>query len=136
MLMTLRPLSLIILAAKHISVPTASKLRVHDNSHKLRFKSTTSTARKMSRNITVTFLGTTSGGGPTETRNCSSLVVEPLGDGSLWMVDCAEGTVRQFALQPFNRNTENRRLRVSQVSKIFVTHMHDVSEAVSVPVGR
>ncbi|KAI0357300.1 hypothetical protein OH77DRAFT_1422895, partial [Trametes cingulata] len=78
----------------------------------------------MSRNITVTFLGTTSGGGPTETRNCSNLVVEPLGDGSLWMVDCAEGTVRQFALQPFNRNTENRRLRVSQVSKIFVTHMH------------
>ncbi|KAI0357292.1 hypothetical protein OH77DRAFT_1399539, partial [Trametes cingulata] len=78
----------------------------------------------MSRNITVTFLGTTSGGGPTETRNCSSLVVEPLGDGSLWMVDCAEGTVRQFAQQPFNRNTENRRLRVSQVSKIFITHMH------------
>ncbi|KAI0357296.1 hypothetical protein OH77DRAFT_1399381, partial [Trametes cingulata] len=78
----------------------------------------------MSRNITVTFLGTTSGGGPTETRNCSSLVVEPLGDGSLWMVDCAEGTVRQFTLQPFNRNTENRRLRVSQVSKIFITHMH------------
>ncbi|OSD02216.1 hypothetical protein PYCCODRAFT_1411075 [Trametes coccinea BRFM310] len=78
----------------------------------------------MSRNITVTFLGTTSGGGPTETRNCSSLVVEPLGDGQLWMVDCAEGTVRQFALQPYRSNVEQRRLRVSQVNKIFITHMH------------
>lgn len=38
----------------------------------------------LANNITVTFLGTTSGGGPTETRNCSSLVVDALGDGSLW----------------------------------------------------
>jgi len=39
---------------------------------------------KMTQNITVTFLGTGSGGGPTKTRNCSSLVVDMLGDGSLW----------------------------------------------------
>ncbi|CCM05233.1 uncharacterized protein FIBRA_07443 [Fibroporia radiculosa] len=38
----------------------------------------------MSHKIAVTFLGTTSGGGPSETRNCSSLVIDPLGDGSLW----------------------------------------------------
>ena len=39
----------------------------------------------MSRNISVHFLGTTSGGGPTETRNCSSLVVDPFGgSGQLW----------------------------------------------------
>ncbi|KZT64530.1 hypothetical protein DAEQUDRAFT_769650 [Daedalea quercina L-15889] len=38
----------------------------------------------MSHDITVTFLGTASGGGPTETRNCSSLVVDALGDQSLW----------------------------------------------------
>ena len=35
-------------------------------------------------NMVVTFLGTTSGGGPTETRNCSSLVVDPAGSGYLW----------------------------------------------------
>ncbi|KAI0942742.1 hypothetical protein AcW1_003294 [Taiwanofungus camphoratus] len=75
----------------------------------------------MSHDIIVTFLGTTSGGGPTDTRNCSSLVIEPLGDGSLWMVDCAEGTVRQFALQPFH---DARRLKMSKISKIFITHMH------------
>ncbi|KAI0641570.1 beta-lactamase-like protein [Trametes meyenii] len=77
----------------------------------------------MAANITVTFLGTTSGGGPTETRNCSSLVVEPLGDRSLWMVDCAEGTVRQFAQQP-NPGGNSFRLRLSQVNKILITHMH------------
>ena len=38
----------------------------------------------MSSNISLTFLGTTSGGGPTETRNCSSLVLDALGNGSLW----------------------------------------------------
>ncbi|EIW53109.1 uncharacterized protein TRAVEDRAFT_175259 [Trametes versicolor FP-101664 SS1] len=79
----------------------------------------------MSLNINLTFLGTTSGGGPSESRNCSSLVVDPLGDGSLWstyLVDCAEGTVRQFAQQP--QRGDYRKLRISQVSKIFITHMH------------
>ena len=38
----------------------------------------------MSRDITVHFIGTTSGGGPTETRNCSSLVVDMFGNGQLW----------------------------------------------------
>ncbi|KZT05689.1 uncharacterized protein LAESUDRAFT_726614 [Laetiporus sulphureus 93-53] len=77
--------------------------------------------RKMSQDITVTFLGTTSGGGPSETRNCSSLVLDPLPDGSLWMVDCAEGTVRQFAQQPWR---DYRKVKIMRVNKIFVTHMH------------
>ncbi|KAI0706969.1 beta-lactamase-like protein [Earliella scabrosa] len=76
----------------------------------------------MSHEITVTFIGTTSGGGPTETRNCSSLVVDALGNGSLWMVDCAEGTVRQIISQPTRQGQP--RVRLSRVSKIFITHMH------------
>ncbi|KAI0787267.1 beta-lactamase-like protein [Fomes fomentarius] len=75
----------------------------------------------MSHDITVTFIGTTSGGGPSETRNCSSLVVDAVGNGDLWMVDCAEGTVRQFIQQPSRGQT---RLRLGRVSKIFITHMH------------
>ena len=38
----------------------------------------------MAQDISVTFLGTSSGGGPTKSRNCSSLVVDMLGDGTLW----------------------------------------------------
>jgi hypothetical protein len=34
--------------------------------------------------MTVCFLGTNSGGGPTPSRNCSSLVADIVGDGSLW----------------------------------------------------
>ncbi|KAF7338487.1 Ribonuclease Z [Mycena venus] len=75
----------------------------------------------MSRAMTVTFLGTCSGGGPNESRNCSSLVVDCLHDGSLWMVDCAEGTTRQFAFQP--PNTPNW-LKANSVTKMFITHMH------------
>ena len=44
---------------------------------------------KMAQDIMVTFLGTSSGGGPTKTRNCSSLVVDMLGDGSLWSAYCS-----------------------------------------------
>lgn len=42
----------------------------------------------MTHDIMVTFLGTGSGGGPTKTRNCSSLVVDMLGNGSLWSAYC------------------------------------------------
>ena len=44
----------------------------------------TNGSAEMTRDIMVTFLGTGSGGGPTKTRNCSSLVVDVLGNGSLW----------------------------------------------------
>ncbi|KAJ7504636.1 beta-lactamase-like protein [Mycena galericulata] len=75
----------------------------------------------MAHPMTVTFLGTCSGGGPNESRNCSSLVVDCLRDGSLWMVDCAEGTTRQFAFQPTDAPM---RLKPQSVSKLFITHMH------------
>ncbi|CAK5279563.1 unnamed protein product [Mycena citricolor] len=71
--------------------------------------------------MNVTFLGTSSGGGPSESRNCSSLVLDCLlRDGKLWMVDCAEGTTRQFAFQPQGSPW----LKAASVSKMFVTHMH------------
>lgn len=43
---------------------------------------------RMAQDITVTFLGTSSGGGPTKSRNCSSLVVDMVGDGTLWSAYC------------------------------------------------
>ncbi|KAK7023767.1 ribonuclease Z, partial [Favolaschia claudopus] len=78
-------------------------------------------ALAMARTMSVTFMGTCSGGGPTESRNCSSLVLELLRDGSLWMVDCAEGTTRQFAFQPPDTP---QWLKSNRVKKMFVTHMH------------
>ncbi|KAI0259442.1 beta-lactamase-like protein [Gloeopeniophorella convolvens] len=70
----------------------------------------------------VTFLGTSSGGGPVESRNCSSLVVDAVGNGTLWMVDCGEGTLRQFSLQPMKGGHQT--VRESDLHKIFITHMH------------
>lgn len=95
----------------------------------------------MSQWMTATFLGTSSGGGPTESRNCSSLVLDVVGDGSLWsipfhtyggyrptddttVVDCAEGTLRQFAFQPQPPKDVGKVLKASHIDKIFVTHMH------------
>ncbi|KAJ7273464.1 beta-lactamase-like protein [Mycena haematopus] len=76
----------------------------------------------MARPMTVTFLGTCSGGGPNESRNCSSLVLDcGLRNGSLWMVDCAEGTTRQFAFQPPDTPSW---LKPHSVTKMFITHMH------------
>ena len=97
----------------------------------------------MSQWMSAGFLGTSSGGGPSESRNCSSLVLDIVGDGSLWstylfspraqitfdrltsdlrfiVVDGAEGTLRQFSLQPEG----SRVFQVAKVNKIFVTHMH------------
>ncbi|KAK2460529.1 hypothetical protein APHAL10511_006999 [Amanita phalloides] len=74
----------------------------------------------MGDDMSITFLGTSSGGGPTRPRNCSSLVCNMFSDGSLWMVDCAEGTTRQFHFQP-DRYTN---VRASKVTKLFITHLH------------
>ncbi|KAH9058070.1 beta-lactamase-like protein [Lactarius vividus] len=93
--------------------------------------------------MSATFLGTSSGGGPTESRNCSSLVLDVVGDGSLWsthlspcaqieidwltsdsrftVIDGAEGTLRQFSLQP---EGGGKFIQVAKVNKIFITHMH------------
>ncbi|TDL22426.1 hypothetical protein BD410DRAFT_723115 [Rickenella mellea] len=70
-------------------------------------------------NMSLTFLGTSSGGGPSESRSCSSLVLDIHAHGKLWMVDCAEGTLRQFAFLP-----KDNRLKVVDVTKVFITHMH------------
>lgn len=75
----------------------------------------------MARNMHVIFIGTSSGGGPSLSRNCSSIVADLIGDGSLWMVDCAEGTLRQFQTQPRGNQP---RLRAMKITKLFVTHMH------------
>lgn len=92
----------------------------------------------------VTFLGTCSGGGPTLARNCSSLVVRALKDDTLWstlivliahtlavtfraVVDCAEGTARQFLFQPYTPSRNNPKLY--RLSKIFITHMHGTPAA-------
>ncbi|EAU88134.1 hypothetical protein CC1G_03806 [Coprinopsis cinerea okayama7 len=72
------------------------------------------------QNLSLMFLGTASGGGPSETRNCSSLLCDFMDDLSLWLVDCAEGTLRQFQFQP----QEGFKYRANRVTKIFITHMH------------
>ncbi|KAH9049782.1 beta-lactamase-like protein [Lactarius deliciosus] len=78
----------------------------------------------MSQWMSAIFLGTSSGGGPTESRNCSSLVLDVVGDGSLWMIDGAEGTLRQFSLQPEGGGGRSIRVQAGKVNKIFITHMH------------
>ena len=62
----------------------------------------------------VTFLGTSSGV-PTRARNVSAVALRLPQRAELWLFDCGEGTQHQFL---------RSELRVSQLSRIFVTHMH------------
>jgi ribonuclease Z len=62
----------------------------------------------------ITFLGTSSGV-PTRSRNVSSVALRLIQRGELWLFDCGEGTQHQFLRSD---------LRVSQLRRIFVTHMH------------
>ena len=62
----------------------------------------------------VTFLGTSSGV-PTRGRNVSSVVLRLPQRSELWLFDCGEGTQHQFLRSD---------LRVSQLRRIFITHMH------------
>ena len=62
----------------------------------------------------VTFLGTSSGV-PTLSRNVSAMVLKPPQKSDLWLFDCGEGTQHQFI---------RSNLKLSQVKKIFITHMH------------
>ncbi|KAJ7632359.1 beta-lactamase-like protein [Roridomyces roridus] len=73
---------------------------------------------EMAQAMTVHFLGTSSGGGPSESRNCSSLVVDCLKTGQLWSIT---GTTRQFAFQPHDTPLW---LKPQNVSKMFITHLH------------
>lgn len=62
----------------------------------------------------ITFLGTSSGV-PTRSRNVSSIALRLPQRAELWLFDCGEGTQHQFLRSD---------LKVSQISRIFVTHMH------------
>ncbi|MFQ6538351.1 MULTISPECIES: ribonuclease Z [Aphanothece] len=62
----------------------------------------------------VTFLGTSSGV-PTRSRNVSGVALRLPQRSELWLFDCGEGTQHQFL---------RSELRVSQLRRIFVTHMH------------
>jgi ribonuclease Z len=64
--------------------------------------------------VQVTFLGTSSGV-PTHSRNVSAVAVRLPQRADLWLFDCGEGTQHQFL---------RSELRVSQLRRIFVTHMH------------
>ena len=62
----------------------------------------------------VTFLGTSSGI-PTRNRNVSAMALRLPQRSELWLFDCGEGTQHQFLRSD---------LRLSQLKKIFITHMH------------
>lgn len=73
----------------------------------------TTLQRDMPATVSLTFLGTSAGGGPTPSRGCSSTAISI--NGIIWLVDCAEGTQRQML---------HAKLKVGKVQKIFVTHLH------------
>ncbi|MEA5598879.1 ribonuclease Z [Rivularia sp. UHCC 0363] len=62
----------------------------------------------------ITFLGTSSGV-PTRSRNVSSVALRLPQRAELWLFDCGEGTQHQLLRSD---------LKMSQLSRIFVTHMH------------
>lgn len=62
----------------------------------------------------ITFLGTSSGV-PTRSRNVSSLALRLPQRAEIWLFDCGEGTQHQILKSD---------LRISQIRRIFVTHMH------------
>ncbi len=62
----------------------------------------------------ITFLGTSSGV-PTRSRNVSSVALRLPQRAEVWLFDCGEGTQHQIL---------RSELKVSQITRIFVTHMH------------
>jgi ribonuclease Z len=61
------------------------------------------------------FLGT-SAGRPILERNVTSIVLQmPPARGTIWMVDCGEGTQHQLLRTP---------LKLSKLEKLFITHLH------------
>ncbi len=62
----------------------------------------------------ITFLGTSSGV-PTRSRNVSSIAMQLPQRAEVWLFDCGEGTQHQLLRSD---------VRVSQITRIFVTHMH------------
>jgi ribonuclease Z len=64
--------------------------------------------------LQITFLGTSSGV-PTRSRNVSSVALRLPQRAEFWLFDCGEGTQHQILRSD---------LKISQLSRIFVTHMH------------
>jgi ribonuclease Z len=64
--------------------------------------------------VEITFLGTSSGV-PTRSRNVSSVALRLPQRAEVWLFDCGEGTQHQI---------QRSEVRVSQLRRIFVTHMH------------
>lgn len=64
--------------------------------------------------VQITFLGTSSGV-PTRSRNVSSVALRLPQRAEVWLFDCGEGTQHQILRSD---------IRSSQLSRIFVTHMH------------
>jgi ribonuclease Z len=64
--------------------------------------------------LQLTFLGTSSGI-PTRSRNVSSIALRLPQRAEVWLFDCGEGTQHQILRSD---------IRVSQITRIFVTHMH------------
>jgi len=64
--------------------------------------------------VQITFLGTSSGV-PTRARNVSSVALRLPQRAQMWLFDCGEGTQHQILRSD---------LKVSQLSRIFITHMH------------
>jgi ribonuclease Z len=64
--------------------------------------------------LQITFLGTSSGV-PTRSRNVSSIALRLPQRAEVWLFDCGEGTQHQILRSD---------VRVSQITRIFVTHMH------------
>jgi ribonuclease Z len=64
--------------------------------------------------VEITFLGTSSGV-PTRSRNVSAIALRLPQRAEVWLLDCGEGTQHQFLRSD---------LKVSQLRRIFVTHMH------------
>lgn len=62
----------------------------------------------------ITFLGTSSGV-PTRARNVSGVALRLPQRAEAWLFDCGEGTQHQLLRSD---------LRSSQISRIFITHMH------------
>lgn len=63
----------------------------------------------------LTFLGT-SAGTPTRTRNVTSLALQWVQQGALWLFDAGEGTQHQIL--------RASAVKVSQLEHIFITHLH------------
>jgi len=64
--------------------------------------------------LTLTFLGT-GAGSPSRTRNVTSLGLQWVQRGRLWLFDCGEATQHQVLRSP---------LRLSRLEHIYITHLH------------